>query len=208
MTLKSEDWLTLRVIELQAEIDALQACNYESIAMYRRCRDERDALRAELNEANERRAETIAMCEHLRADAARYRLLAARMVHVEHPAGSGWTLDEVLVSENRDLDETVDALAKEQICAVAKNGQIPGAKTPDTDADPCPRKMAAQWRDASTQALADLSEMRLRVLRQDAVMRQALEALINARDTTYSDTLYPQFKVAINALNKALEGKR
>ena len=45
------------------------------------------------------------------------------------------------------------------------------------DSDPCPRKMAAHWRNASTQALADLSEMRLRVLRQDAVMRQALEAL-------------------------------
>jgi hypothetical protein len=109
-----------RVIELlrenerlRAERDALRACSYESIAMYRRCRDERDALRAELDEANERRAETIAMCEHLRADAARYRWLAARMIHVGHPAGSGWTLDEVLVSGDRDLDDVVDALAKE-----------------------------------------------------------------------------------------------
>jgi hypothetical protein len=52
----------------------------------------------------------------LRADAARYRLLAARMVHVAHPAGSGWTLDEVLVSGDRDLDEVIDALAKEAKC--------------------------------------------------------------------------------------------
>jgi hypothetical protein len=61
----------------------------------------------------------------LRADAARYRLLASLMVHVGHPAGSGWTLDTVLVSGDRDLDETVDAMAaKERICAVAKNIQI------------------------------------------------------------------------------------
>ena len=71
MTLKSEDWLRLRVIELRAEVDAL------------------------------------------RADAARYRWLAARMVHVGHPAGAGWTLDEVLVSGDRDLDDVIDALAKE-----------------------------------------------------------------------------------------------
>jgi hypothetical protein len=41
-----------------------------------------------------------------------------------------------------------------------------------------------------------------------AVMRQALEALEKARDTTYSDTLYPQCEVAIDALNKALGEKR
>ena len=64
----------------------------------------------------------------LRADAARYRLLADRMVHVAHPAGSGWTLDEVLASGDADLDETIDALAKEQICAIAKRLQIQGAK--------------------------------------------------------------------------------
>ena len=52
----------------------------------------------------------------LRADAARYRWLAARMIHVGHPAGSGWTLDEVLVSEDRDLDEVIDAMAKEAKC--------------------------------------------------------------------------------------------
>jgi hypothetical protein len=57
--------------------------------------------------------EAIDELRRLRADAARYRWLADRMVHVGHPAGSGWTLDEVLVSEDRDLDETVDALAKE-----------------------------------------------------------------------------------------------
>jgi hypothetical protein len=49
----------------------------------------------------------------LRADAARYRWLAARMIHVAHPAGAGWTLDEVLVSQDRDLDDVIDALAKE-----------------------------------------------------------------------------------------------
>ena len=49
----------------------------------------------------------------LRADAARYRLLAARMIHVAHPAGAGWTMDRVLVSGDRDLDEVIDALAKE-----------------------------------------------------------------------------------------------
>jgi hypothetical protein len=49
----------------------------------------------------------------LRADAARYRLLASLMVHVSHPAGSGWTLDEVLVSGDRDFDDVIDALAKE-----------------------------------------------------------------------------------------------
>jgi hypothetical protein len=68
--------------------------------------------------------EAIDELRRLRADAARYRWLADRMVHVGHPAGSGWTLDEVLVSSDRDLDETVDALAEEQICAVAKNIQI------------------------------------------------------------------------------------
>lgn len=62
----------------------------------------------------------------LRADAARYRFLASCMVHVAHPAGSGWTLDEVLPSGDRDLDETIDALLKEQICAVAKRLQIEG----------------------------------------------------------------------------------
>ena len=50
----------------------------------------------------------------LRADAARYRLLAARMIHVAHPAGAGWALDEVLFSGDRDLDETVDALRSER----------------------------------------------------------------------------------------------
>jgi hypothetical protein len=50
----------------------------------------------------------------LRADAARYRLLAARMIHVSHPAGAGWTLNEVLFSGDRDLDDVVDALVKEQ----------------------------------------------------------------------------------------------
>jgi len=34
-----------------------------------------------------------------------------------------------------------------------------------------------------------------------------LDALIKARDTTYSDTLYPQFEVAIDALRAALEEK-
>jgi hypothetical protein len=58
--------------------------------------------------------EAIDELRRLRADAARYRWLAARMVHVAHPAGAGWTLDEVLVSQDRDLDEVVDAMAKEQ----------------------------------------------------------------------------------------------
>ena len=49
----------------------------------------------------------------LRADAARYRFLADRMIHVAHPAGAGWTMDRVLVSGDRDLDEVIDALAKE-----------------------------------------------------------------------------------------------
>jgi hypothetical protein len=57
--------------------------------------------------------EAIDELRRLRADAARYRLLASRMVHVGHPAGSGWTLDEVLVSGDRDLDDVIDALAKE-----------------------------------------------------------------------------------------------
>jgi hypothetical protein len=56
--------------------------------------------------------EAIDELRRLRADAARYRLLATRMIHVSHPAGSGWTLDEVLVSEDRDLDDVIDALAK------------------------------------------------------------------------------------------------
>jgi hypothetical protein len=69
--------------------------------------------------------EAIDELRRLRVDAARYRWLAARMVHVGHPAGAGWTLDEVLVSGDRDLDEVIDALAaKERICDVAKNGQI------------------------------------------------------------------------------------
>ena len=42
-------------------------------------------------------------------DAARYRLLADRMIHVAHPAGAGWTMDEVLASGDRDLDEVIDA---------------------------------------------------------------------------------------------------
>ena len=41
-----------------------------------------------------------------------------------------------------------------------------------------------------------------------ALLRQALEALEKARDTTYSDTLYPQFEVAIDALRAALGEKR
>jgi hypothetical protein len=68
----------------------------------------------------------IALLDRLEAaekNAARYRFLAGRMVHVAHPNGSGWTLDEVLHSGDRDLDETVDALAKQQICAMAKNIQ-------------------------------------------------------------------------------------
>jgi hypothetical protein len=58
--------------------------------------------------------EAIDELRRLRADAARYRLLAARMVHVAHPNGSGWTLDEVLTSGDRDLDETVDELRRER----------------------------------------------------------------------------------------------
>jgi hypothetical protein len=37
-----------------------------------------------------------------------------------------------------------------------------------------------------------------------AVLKQALEALEQARDTTHSDTLYAQFEVAITALRAAL----
>lgn len=48
--------------------------------------------------------------EEWKTDAARYRWLADRMVHVGHPAGSGWTLDEVLVSNDQTLDEVIDAL--------------------------------------------------------------------------------------------------
>ena len=69
------------------------------------------------------------------------------------------------------------------------------------DSDPCPRKMAAQWREASTQALADLSEMRLRVLRQDAVMQQALEALERADKISG----YGNNRKAITALRAALD---
>lgn len=43
-------------------------------------------------------------------DAARYRWLANRMSHVGHPAGAGWTLDEVLTSGDRDLDDVIDAM--------------------------------------------------------------------------------------------------
>ena len=50
----------------------------------------------------------------LRADAARYRFLADRMIHVAHPAGAGWTMDRVLVSGDRDLDEVVDELRSER----------------------------------------------------------------------------------------------
>jgi hypothetical protein len=57
--------------------------------------------------------EAIDELRRLRADAARYRLLAARMIHVSHPAGAGYTLYEVLVSGDRDLDDVIDALAKE-----------------------------------------------------------------------------------------------
>jgi hypothetical protein len=74
------------------------------------------------------------------------------------------------------------------------------------DSDPCPRKMAAQWRDASTQALADLSEMRLRVLRQDAVMRQTLEALEKAKECLWPETsAFRHTASAINELRAALE---
>ena len=57
--------------------------------------------------------EAVAELRRLRADAARYRFLADRMIHVAHPAGAGWTMDRVLVSGDRDLDEVIDALAKE-----------------------------------------------------------------------------------------------
>jgi hypothetical protein len=69
-------------------------------------------------------ASVFEVVKELKADAARYRWLADRMVHVFHPAGAGWTMDEVLVSGDRDLDETVDAMAKQQICDVAKRLQI------------------------------------------------------------------------------------
>jgi hypothetical protein len=42
-------------------------------------------------------------------DAARYRWLAERMTHVSHPNGDGWTLDEVLPSNDRDLGDVIDA---------------------------------------------------------------------------------------------------
>jgi len=58
-------------------------------------------------------ASVFEVVKELKADAARYRLLASRMIHVGHPAGAGWTLDEVLVSGDRDLDDVIDALAKE-----------------------------------------------------------------------------------------------
>lgn len=76
------------------------------------------------------------------------------------------------------------------------------------DADPCPRKMAAQWRNASTQALADLSEMRLTVLRQDAVMRQALDALetIPPGGADLNQLALTVAEVTL-ALRAALEGK-
>jgi hypothetical protein len=182
------------VAALRAERDSERACGAESLAMYRRCRDERDALRAELDEANERRAETIAMCEHLRADAVRYRLLAARMIHVAHPAGSGWALYEVLVSNDADLDETVDAMAKEQICAVAKSGQIPGAMSKEImqqALDALTAARAACFAPVTTQAVdSAIDALRAAVLLDQqraapsaeppdhtAVMRQALEAL-------------------------------
>lgn len=62
-------------------------------------------------------AYVASVCEAVKewkADAARYRWLSDRMVHVSHPAGSGWTLDEVLKSNDRDLDETVDELRSER----------------------------------------------------------------------------------------------
>jgi hypothetical protein len=58
--------------------------------------------------------EAIDELRRLRADAARYRWLADRMVHVFHSGGAGWTLDEVLVSHDQDLDMTVDELRNEQ----------------------------------------------------------------------------------------------
>ena len=57
--------------------------------------------------------EAIDELRRLRADAARYRWLADRMVHVRHPAGAGWTRMLALVSGDLDLDEVIDAMAKE-----------------------------------------------------------------------------------------------
>jgi len=82
-----------------SEIDALLIAHRESGDMRGFARAVADAAGAERNA--------------LRAVAARYRLLASLMVHVSHPAGSGWTLDEVLVSGDRDLDDVIDALAEE-----------------------------------------------------------------------------------------------
>jgi hypothetical protein len=66
------------------------------------------------------------------------------------------------------------------------------------------------WRDASTQALADLSEMRLRVLRQDAAMRQAL-TLLEAYDArmcaNWAGGNMDEVDRAADALRAALEGR-
>lgn len=113
------------------EIRRLRACNYESIAMYRRCRDERDALRAELNETNERRAETIAMCDQMRAerdallaDASRYRYLRNRNpdeVLTSRGLAAGLWIDcenssgTLMLVTGDDADKGIDAaMEKEQ----------------------------------------------------------------------------------------------
>lgn len=41
-------------------------------------------------------------------DAARYRWLADQMTHVGHPNGAGWTLDVVVRSDDKDLDDVID----------------------------------------------------------------------------------------------------
>ena len=77
---------------------------------------------------------------------------------------------------------------------------------PSAEPDLCPRKTAARWREASAQALADLSEMRLRVLRQDAVMRQALDALEKAQGSLWPETSACRYTAAAtNKLRAALD---
>ena len=74
----------------------------------------REEAMIELASASRELGRLRAERDALRADAARYRILADRMVHVAHPAGAGWTLDEVLASGDRDLDDVIDELGSER----------------------------------------------------------------------------------------------
>lgn len=66
----------------------------------------------------------------------------------------------------------------------------------------------AQRIDRITNVLADThATYQAKLLADEALLRKALHALVKAKDTTYSDTLFAEFDVAITAMRERLGEK-